>query len=55
VAGQGVEIGRNVDQHLEALRDAEAQSRIGAVEHLPAVAPADVDAVLLLEAALRHD
>jgi hypothetical protein len=36
------------------LRDAETQPGVGGIKHLTAVPAAEVDAVLLLEAALRH-
>jgi hypothetical protein len=55
MARQRIEIGGNVHKNFEALRDAETQPGVGPVEHLPAIPSADIDAVLLLEAALRHD
>jgi hypothetical protein len=53
-ARQGVEIGGNVGQDLEAWRDAEAQPGVGSVDDLAAVTTGDIDAVLLLQAAPRH-
>src|SRR5258707_6168915 len=52
--GYGSEVGRDVDQNLQAGCDTPAQSAVGAIEHVTAVPLAEIDAVLVFDADPRH-
>jgi hypothetical protein len=45
---------RQIEQHLQARRNAQAQSGVCPIEHFVAVVPAQIDAVLVLQAADRR-